>query len=129
MYFLTIKADFSSAHALRGYEGACERLHGHNWLVEATVKTRELGELGMGIDFKLLKNYLRELCDKLDHRYLNEIPPFDRLNPTSENLARYLAEQLQYLLKDETPTVWVWEVTVWESENARASWRVEENDG
>jgi len=126
MYFLTVKADFSSAHALRGYEGACEHLHGHNWLVEATVRTRGLDELGMGIDFKLLKSHLRELCDKLDHRYLNEIPPFDKLNPTSENLARYLAEQLQERLKNETPTVLVWEVTVWESENSRASWRVEE---
>jgi len=128
LYFLTVKAEFSSAHALRGYEGACEHLHGHNWLIEATVRTRELDELGMGIDFKLLKNHLRVLCDKLDHCYLNEVPPFDRLNPTSENIARYLAEELQQRLAKLNPAVLVWEVTVWESENARATWQVEEEE-
>jgi 6-pyruvoyltetrahydropterin/6-carboxytetrahydropterin synthase len=123
MYLLTVTGGFASAHALREYGGPCERLHGHNWRVEATVAAHGLDGRGLAVDFKVLKGHLDEVCRRLDHRYLNELEPFDRLNPTSENLARYLSEELERSLRGVEPEVWVYEVRVWESDGASAAWR------
>jgi 6-pyruvoyltetrahydropterin/6-carboxytetrahydropterin synthase len=126
MYLLTVTGDFSAAHALRDYGGPCERLHGHNWRVEATVFAGELDERGLAIDFRVLREHLGKICDRLDHRFLNELEPFDKLNPTSENLARYLAGELESSLKGSDLPVRVHEVRVWESDGASAAWRVGE---
>ena len=76
MFELTVKAEFEAAHQINGYNGKCQRLHGHNWSVEAIVEGRELDELGMLIDFKILKSELNSVLDELDHRYLNELEIF-----------------------------------------------------
>jgi len=123
MYLLTVTGSFSSAHALRGYGGPCERLHGHNWRVEATVSAESLDDQGLAIDFRVLREHLGKICDRLDHRFLNELEPFDRLNPTSEILAKYLAGELESKLKGTDPPVRVHEVRVWESDGASAAWR------
>jgi 6-pyruvoyltetrahydropterin/6-carboxytetrahydropterin synthase len=123
MYLLTVTGSFSSAHALRDYGGPCERLHGHNWRVEVTVSAGELDDRGLAIDFRVLRDHLGEICDRLDHRLLNELEPFDRLNPTSENLARYLAGDMESRLRGAEPPVRVREVRVWESEGSSAAWR------
>ena len=95
MFELTVKAEFEAAHQINGYNGKCQRLHGHNWSVEAIVEGRVLDELGMLIDFKVLKTELNKVLDELDHRYLNELPIFSKkINPTAENIAQYVFETL-----------------------------------
>ena len=121
MYYLTVEDWFSSAHQLREYQGKCENLHGHNWKVELEVSGEEVGSLGMLMDFGDLKRILKKIMDKLDHKFLNEIEPFDKINPTSELLAKYIAESAQKELPEE---VGVFQVTVWESEKCRASYQL-----
>lgn len=118
MYELTVISDFAAAHNLRQYEGECENLHGHNWKVEVTVATKKLNKVGLGVDFKILKRTLKNILERLDHKYLNEIPSFDKENPSSENIARYIFKQLQKEIKDKN--IKTARVKVWESENAAA---------
>lgn len=120
MYHLMIQTHFAAAHNLINYQGDCENLHGHNWKVEVEVACRELDKAGLGIDFKVLKKSTHEILDLLDHKYLNEVPPFDTLSPSSENIARFLFEQLAQRLEDGNVTMA--SVKVWESENACASY-------
>lgn len=119
MYRLNVEDDFSSAHQLRGYKGKCENLHGHNWQVRLTVEGDELGALGMLMDFGEIKRIMREIMGRLDHKFLNELPPFDRINPTSELIAKYIAETVA----PELPgNVRVYAVRVWESEKCSATY-------
>jgi len=122
MYELTIRTEFSSAHNLRGYEGACERLHGHNWRVEVSIEAQSLGPMGFVMDFKELKNATASIVEKLDHRYLNETPPFTELNPSAELIARFIHDELSGFLS-ERKGIQVSEVRVWESDTASASYR------
>lgn len=115
-YTLKIVTDFASAHTLRDYPGQCSRMHGHNWKVEAEVEATRLDEVGMGIDFKIIKKHTREISDRLDHRYLNEIPPFDQINPTAEHIAAYLYQELSD--KINTADIQVKAITLWETERA-----------
>jgi 6-pyruvoyltetrahydropterin/6-carboxytetrahydropterin synthase len=108
MYSVKVELKFSSAHNLRGYQGKCESLHGHNWKVEAHVESRTLNKTGMVMDFHLLKEALGDAVAGLDHRYLNEIPPFDKTNPTSENIARYIYGRLKKKVRGLASVV-VWE--------------------
>ena len=95
MYTLKAEGAFEAAHKIKDYPGKCARLHGHNWVVEAVVKGKELDELGMLIDFKTVKKALNETLERFDHRYLNELEPFaSGVNPTAENLARIIFEEL-----------------------------------
>ncbi len=119
MYTLQVESEFASAHQLREYRGKCENLHGHNWRVLARVQGTELDGTGMLMDFGILKHRLRELTESLDHRFLNETSPFDGINPTSENLAKYLYEQLALLLP---PGVTPQSVTVYESPTSSATY-------
>jgi len=123
MYELKITTDFSAAHNLRGYQGKCENLHGHNWKVEVWVTAEKLDELGMLMDFKELKAATNDLLDTLDHKYLNEVPPFDEINTTAENIARYIFEKLSEKLNDGNARVA--KVRAWESDNAAASYSEE----
>jgi len=98
---LTVRGEFSSAHALRHYQGKCERMHGHNYTVEMTVEGKNLTpDTEFVADFSVLKHQLAEELENLDHRDLNQTPPFDRINPSSENLARYLWTRLEPRLAD-----------------------------
>lgn len=120
MYELKIEDHFAAAHNLRGYEGACEALHGHNWKVEAVVRTEKLNHIGLAIDFKDMKNALCEIMDILDHKYLNDLPDFKEENPSSENIAKYIFRGLEERLAPFGVTVY--KVTAWESEKACASY-------
>jgi 6-pyruvoyltetrahydropterin/6-carboxytetrahydropterin synthase len=93
MFSLTVKSEFSSAHRLRGYKGKCEALHGHNWNVELIVSGKTLDKLGMVCDFKELKERLNNILKDLDHSYLNDLPCFKKINPTSENIAKYIFDR------------------------------------
>lgn len=98
-YVVRVNAEFAAAHVLRGYPGACERMHGHTWKVEVEVVTRELDELGMGIDTRELRRALGGITDELDHRLLNDVPPFDEVNPTAENVASFIYGRLARTLQ------------------------------
>lgn len=115
-YKIKVEGDFSTAHNLRGYKGKCERLHGHNWKVEVTVVSDRLNKLGMVMDFRKLKNKLNKVLDGLDHRYINELPYFRKVNPTSENIARYIYDKLS--AGNCQPSA----VTVWESDKCSATY-------
>ncbi len=120
MYELTIITHFSAAHRLENFYGKCEALHGHNWKVEVQVSGSRLDEAGLVLDFGVLKALTTEVLEELDHTYLNEHPAFRTRNPSSENIARYLAEHLQTRLHDRG--VRVSRVSVWESESACAAY-------
>ena len=89
-YTLKVLTDFSSAHTLRDYPGECSRLHGHNWKLEVEVTGRELDKIGMVLDFKTIRKHAKEVIADLDHHYLNDIQPFDTINPTAENIAAHI---------------------------------------
>jgi len=115
-YQMKILTDFAAAHHLRDYEGPCSRVHGHNWKVEVQVSASKLDKIGMGLDFKLIKQATNKLIDRLDHRNLNELPPFDQQNPTAENIAAWLYRELSSTLN--TDVIRVANVTLWETERA-----------
>jgi 6-pyruvoyltetrahydropterin/6-carboxytetrahydropterin synthase len=120
MYELKIITQFAAAHQIRGIEGGCERLHGHNWKVEVFVSGDKLDENGLLIDFRVMKDKTEALMEELDHRFLNELEPFITLNPSSENVSRYVYEALSRQLN--TDTIRISKITVWESDSACASY-------
>lgn len=116
LYTIKVITDFAAAHLLRGYAGECSRLHGHNWKVEVEVIAHHLNEVGMGVDFKDIKANTREVIGTMDHRNLNDLPPFDRINPTAENIAAHIYKALAATLNDGRARVSA--VTIWETERA-----------
>ena len=119
MYRISVEEDFSSAHSLRDYPGKCASIHGHNWKVRITVRTAKLDERGMGMDFGSLKKMLAELVKRFDHVNLNQIPPFDKQNPTAENIARTIYE----LARGGLPAgVELESIQLWESEKNRVEY-------
>lgn len=120
MYELKIVTHMAAAHQLREYEGGCERLHGHNWKIEVHVRGRELGRNGLLVDFKRVKEATAVLLKQLDHAFLNDVEPFTRLNPSSENIARHIYQSLSRDLNDGN--VSVSKVTAWESDTACATY-------
>ncbi|NQT46931.1 MAG: 6-carboxytetrahydropterin synthase QueD [Candidatus Omnitrophica bacterium] len=116
MYSVEVTASFSSAHRLRGYRGKCEALHGHNWRVTVMIASNKLDKIGMLIDFKRVKKALAKVMEKMDHKFLNSLPYFKKINPTSENIAKYIYQELH------KGGLKVGTVTVWESENCRATY-------
>lgn len=120
MYEVMIKREFASAHNLRNYKGSCETLHGHNWKVDITVETERLDEIGLALDFNLLKEKTDDIIDGLDHIYLNDHEAFKEKNPSSENIARYIFDGLKAALDGG---VKVAKVTIWETDDAAASYR------
>jgi len=101
MFDISIKTHFAGAHHLRDYPGDCEKPHGHNWKVKVTVRATELDKLGMGIDFKILKKYVAQVIDTLDHQDLNEHPSFQDQNPSSEHISVYIYDQLKDVLQHD----------------------------
>lgn len=122
MYRITVENDFSSAHQLREYEGKCSSVHGHNWRVQLTVKSGVLDSRGISIDFGQMKRLLADLVERFDHVDLNKTAPFDKINPTAENIARVIFE----LAGEELPEGVVPDkVVVWESHKNRVEYREE----
>ena len=120
MFVLKIVTDFASAHSLRNYPGDCSRLHGHNWGVEVMVFSNKLDETGIAIDFREIKKQTKVVAKRLDHQYLNEIKPFDALNPTAENVAKYFFDEVGLLINNQD--VKVKEVTIWETPRASVTY-------
>jgi len=117
-YTLKIVTDFAAAHTLRDYPGSCSRMHGHNWKVEVEVSAPRLDDIGMVLDFRAIRQTTLAVIEGYDHQYLNEIPPFDTLNPTAENIAATLFQVVAERLNDDR--VRVCATTVWETDRACA---------
>ena len=105
MYEIDIQREFSAAHTLKGYNGNCSALHGHNWTVQVIVSSPVLDDIGIAVDFRALKKELDIIITELDHTNLNEVAPFTKDNPTSEQLARYIFNRLSEKLNTENITV------------------------
>ena len=116
MYTLCVEGAFEAAHRVVNYPGKCDRLHGHNWVVEATFQGTQLDELGMLIDFKIAKKALAKILDEFDHYYLNDFHPFNEgVNPTAENLACIIYERLAACAEVQASPAELTALTVWES--------------
>jgi len=120
MYELMVETHFAAAHQLRGYKGKCENLHGHNWRVQVVINAEKLNEIGLAIDFHEFKSTISEFILSLDHSLLNEIFPFTELNPSSENIAKWLYDSINKKITNDN--INVFSVTVWESETASATY-------
>ena len=94
VYELYIETHFSAAHTLKGYPGDCARLHGHNWIIRVHVRCDKLDDIGIGLDFRIIKENVKEVLQELDHAHINDLPQFQGMNPTSENIAQYLYREL-----------------------------------
>jgi 6-pyruvoyltetrahydropterin/6-carboxytetrahydropterin synthase len=117
MHTIKILTDFAAAHSLRDYPGDCANLHGHNWHLEISI-SGELDASGMVMDFRSLKTKTKAIIDRLDHKYINEVAPFDTINPTAENIAKYVFDELDKQIT--TKTTFVKEVGVWENARSQA---------
>ncbi len=120
IYELFVKADFAAAHCLKGYEGNCSRVHGHNWTVTLFLTCGELDEIGIGIDFRKIKSQLADIIGRLDHKDLNSLDPFRDKNPTSENIARFIFREAAKNVN--SGSVRVSRVTVSETGNTGATY-------
>jgi 6-pyruvoyltetrahydropterin/6-carboxytetrahydropterin synthase len=120
MYELMIEDHFAAAHQLRKYSGKCEKLHGHNWKVQVTITAERLNEIGLGMDFKELKKITRDVLCTLEHSFLNDIFPFTEINPSSENIAKWIYETLKKKINNEN--IELTGITVWESDTASATY-------
>jgi 6-pyruvoyltetrahydropterin/6-carboxytetrahydropterin synthase len=123
MFELTVEREFSSGHYLRNYRGRCENPHGHNYKVRITLSGAELDEAGLLLDFKLLKQVMRPVIDRIDHQMLNELEPFTTINPSAENIARYFYQQTGHQLAEMTQgRVRVKDCTIWETDTTSATY-------
>ncbi len=123
MYEVSVEETFSAGHALRGYKGKCENVHGHNYKVRVTLEGRELDSLGLLYDFVHLKQVIHAVIRSLDHKFLNDFPPFDAQNPSAENIARYIYDQTSKQLRQSHNGAGVASITVWETETSAATYR------
>ena len=121
MYEVTAEESFAAGHYLRNYKGKCENPHGHNYKVRVTLRGRELDRAGLLLDFRDLKEIMKQIIERLDHQMLNDVEPFTELNPSAENLARYFYDHANSSLQALTAgRVAVQEVTIWETESTTA---------
>jgi len=123
MYEVSVDETFAAAHNLRGYKGKCEDLHGHNYKVRVMVAGAELDSVGLLYDFVYLKQVIQAVIRAMDHKYLNELPPFDKLNPSAENIARHIYDQSMKQLNPAENGAEISSVTVWETETSAATYR------
>ena len=121
MFEVSVEHSFAAAHFLRNYHGKCEHMHGHNWKVQVTLRGETLDQAGMLYDFVVLKKSVRELLEVLDHKVLNEVRPFDELNPSAENIAWFIGEEIRKGLGGEA-TARVTQVRVWETDTSVAAY-------
>ena len=132
MFQVSVEESFAAGHALRGYRGKCENVHGHNYKVRVTLEGPALGSIGLLYDFKDLKEAIQCIIRKLDHQFMNNIPPFDVVNPSAENLAKYFCDEVGRVLAARAGTTdpgpnpgapcRVQQVTVWETDTTTATY-------
>ena len=125
MFEIAVQGDFSAAHQIRGYPGDCEELHGHNYRVEALVEASTLDHIGIGVDFKTLKQMLNSVTRHLDHKSLGELSQFIEVNPTAENVARHIFQELKKTIGDQGR---LRSVRLWESETCYVIYSEDDED-
>jgi 6-pyruvoyltetrahydropterin/6-carboxytetrahydropterin synthase len=122
MFEVTVQQTFSAGHALRNYRGKCENVHGHNYRIEVTAQGEQLDSIGLLVDFVELKRVMKEVIEYLDHRFINDLEPFDKVNPSAENIAKYFHDRISAGLSTETP-IRLAQVKVWETDTSSAVYR------
>jgi 6-pyruvoyltetrahydropterin/6-carboxytetrahydropterin synthase len=123
MYEVSVDETFAAAHNLRGYKGKCENLHGHNYKVRVTLAGKEVDSVGLLYDFVHLKQVIQSVIRSLDHKYLNELSPFDVVNPSAENIAKYIYDETAKQLHQAPNGAGVSSITVWETDVTAATYR------
>ena len=122
MFEVTVEETFAAGHALRNYHGKCENLHGHNYRVRVTLQGAELDSIGLLVDFVQVKKLMQTVVDRLDHQFLNELPPFDAQNPSAENIARYFYDEISGGLRGDG-RVTLRQIKIWETDTTSATYR------
>jgi 6-pyruvoyltetrahydropterin/6-carboxytetrahydropterin synthase len=125
MFEVSVEKTFAAGHALRHYHGKCENVHGHNYKVRVTLLGEQLDQAGLLVDFIEVKRLMQQIVDRLDHQFINDVPPFTELNPSAENIARYFYQELSSgLAAHPAPVpVRVGKVKVWETNVTTATYR------
>ena len=123
MFEVCVEETFAAGHALRSYKGKCENMHGHNYRVRVTMEGPELDHVGLLCDFGHVKKVMHEVIGALDHKFLNEMAPFDTVNPSAENIAKYFYEQAAAQMHGHANGARIASVTVWETDTTRAIYR------
>jgi 6-pyruvoyltetrahydropterin/6-carboxytetrahydropterin synthase len=123
MFQVSVEEGFSAGHALRGYKGKCENPHGHNYKVRVTVEGPELDSIGLLSDFSLLKKVIRDVIEGVDHRFLNDQAPFDLINPSAENIAKYFYDETSRGVNPLAMGARITSITIWETDTASATYR------
>ncbi len=121
MFEISVEETFAAGHALRGYQGKCEKVHGHNYKVLVTVEGERLDSAGLLVDFVEVKRLLRAVIERLDHEFLNDVPPFDALNPSAENMAKYFYDEISQALPPSPARIS--SVKIWETDTSTATYR------
>jgi 6-pyruvoyltetrahydropterin/6-carboxytetrahydropterin synthase len=122
MFEVTIEESFSSGHALRNYRGKCENVHGHNYRCQVSIQGEKLDEIGLLVDFVELKRVVHSVLDRMDHQWLNDFPPFDVLNPSAENMAKFIYDEISSGLQGKNG-IRVAAIRLWETDTASATYR------
>jgi len=127
MFEISVEYSFAAGHALRGYKGKCENVHGHNYKVQVLVTGPQLNSIGLLMDFVELRAAIKALVERLDHRFLNDLPPFDQQNPSAENIAKYFADTLSPQVRGDAggDGLRLSAVTIWETDTTSATYRPE----
>ena len=123
MFDVCVEQTFAAGHALRNYKGRCENTHGHNFKVQVSLEGDQLDQTGLLVDFLDVKSLMDSIVQRLDHQFLNEVAPFDVVNPSAENIARYFFEQMSTGLSSNPVPIRITEVRVWETEIQSAAYR------
>lgn len=123
MYEIAVEHSFDAAHCLRDYDGSCRQLHGHTYRVRAAFRAESLEQTGLAVDFRAAKRLLKQTLDYLDHQYINDLPEFESLNPTAENIAKFIFDRV----KGANPLLF--SVSVWETPTSCATYYDHEPDG
>jgi 6-pyruvoyltetrahydropterin/6-carboxytetrahydropterin synthase len=126
MFEISVEYSFAAGHALRNYKGKCENVHGHNYKVRVTLAGEKLNPAGLLMDFVELRTEIKGVVEKFDHHFLNDFPPFDRLNPSAENLAKYFCDEIGPHARNQG--LQVHGVTIWETDTTSATYRPESSD-
>ena len=121
MFEISVDYTFAAGHALRGYKGKCENVHGHNYKVRVTIAGEEVNHIGLLMDFVDLRAAIKTMVEAWDHRFLNDLPPFDKLNPSAENMARVFCEGIEADVRKHNAVIS--SVTVWETDTTSATYR------
>ena len=123
MFEVTIEQTFAAGHALRNYHGKCENVHGHNYRCEVTIEGDQLDDTGLLMDFVALKKAVHSVIERMDHQWLNDFPPFDVLNPSAENMAKFIYDEVNKGIQPG-PGVRLGSVRLWETDTSYATYRL-----